>query len=85
MTVDDYSVIVGSIGVALLLLAFTLNRWKILLQDTKTYNLINIVGAGLACTASILIGFIPFVALEGFWGIAATIGLIQLLKRKSSD
>ncbi len=85
MTIDDYAVIVGSIGVALLLLAFTLNRWKLLLQDTKIYNLLNIIGAGLSCSASILIGFIPFVVLEGVWGIVATIGLIQLIKRRSSD
>ena len=81
---EDISVIVGSIGVSLLLIAFTLNRWKILLQDTKTYNLVNIIGAGLSCSASILIGFIPFVVLEGFWALAATVGLIQLLKKKPS-
>ena len=81
---DDFAVLVGSIGVGLLLVAFTLNRWKILLQDTKTYNLINIVGAGLSCSASILIGFIPFVVLEGVWAIAATVGVIQLIKQNTN-
>ena len=40
----EYPVIVGSVGVFLLLLAFFLNLFKILMQDRKTYVIMNILG-----------------------------------------
>lgn len=76
----EFSVIVGSTGVLLLLLAFLLNLFKILMQDTKTYAIMNVVGAGLSCYASILIDYMPFVVLEGTWALVAFIGLIRLSK-----
>ncbi|MHC1755561.1 MAG: hypothetical protein AB9861_09050 [Methanosarcina sp.] len=76
----EFSVIVGSTGVLLLLLAFLLNLFKILMQDTKTYAMMNIVGAGLSCYASVLIDYMPFVILEGTWAFVAFIGLVRLLK-----
>lgn len=76
----EFSVIVGSTGVLLLLLAFLLNLFKILMQDTKTYAILNVVGAGLSCYASILIDYMPFVILEGTWALVAFIGLIRLFK-----
>jgi hypothetical protein len=76
----EFSVIVGSTGVFLLLLAFLLNLFKILMQDTKTYAVLNIVGAGLSCYASVLIDYIPFVVLEGIWALVAFMGLVRLFK-----
>ena len=35
----------------------------------------NLVGAGLACWSSYLIGFLPFVVLEGVWALAAAYAL----------
>lgn len=79
----EFSVIVGSTGVFLLLLAFFLNLFEILMQDTKTYAILNVVGAGLSCYASILIKYMPFVILEGTWALVAFIGLIRLLRSPS--
>ena len=76
----NFPVIIGSIGVGLLLLAFFLNLFGILMQNTKTYIIMNIVGAGVSCYASILIGFIPFVILEGTWSFIAIIGLINFFR-----
>ncbi len=76
----EFSVIVGSTGVLLLLLAFLLNLFKILMQDTKTYAVLNVVGAGLSCYASVLIDYMPFVILEGTWALVAFIGLINLYR-----
>ena len=75
-------VVIGSIGVFLLLVSFFLNLFKILKQDTKTYTTINILGAGMSCYAAILIGFVPFVVLEGIWAVVALAGLIRLLRKK---
>jgi hypothetical protein len=79
----EFSVIIGSIGVTLLLLAFFLNLFKILMQDTKTYAILNMVGAGLSCYASFLIDYMPFVILEGTWALVAFVGLIRLLKNSA--
>lgn len=79
----DKSVLIGSIGVSLLLLAFFLNLFKILQQDSKTYILMNIFGAAMSCYASFLIEYIPFVILEGTWSIVAIVGLAFTLRKKT--
>ena len=74
----EFPVIIGSLGVFLLLLAFFLNLFKFLMQDTRAYVILNIIGGGLACYAAILIGFLPFVILEGTWAVVAAVGLVRL-------
>ncbi|MBX2808067.1 MAG: hypothetical protein KTR20_05490 [Cellvibrionaceae bacterium] len=64
MTIDQW---VGSLGVGLLLLAYALNVSGRLRKDAVAYAGLNAVGAGLACLASLMIGFYPFVVLEGVW------------------
>lgn len=74
--------IVGSIGVGLLLFAFLLNLFERWSQKSLGYISLNIVGAGLSCYASILIGFVPFVILEGTWTLVACVGLMQRLSKR---
>jgi len=73
----DHSILIGSIGVSLLLLAFILNLFKWTPSDSLSYTLMNFIGASVAGYASILIDFIPFVILEFFW---ASIGLVGVFK-----
>ena len=75
--------ILGSAGVALLLIAFLMNlvnRWK---QESLPYILLNILGAALACASSIVIHFIPFVVLEGIWTIVSVVALINFFRKKA--
>jgi hypothetical protein len=69
--------IIGTIGVALLLAAFVLNLLNVLRPDGFVYSVLNLVGAGLACYASWVIDFIPFVVLEGAWAAAAAFALVR--------
>jgi hypothetical protein len=69
--------IVGSIGVALLLAAFALNAFGRLRSDSRWYGALNAIGAGLATVASWLIGYLPFVVLEGTWCIVALARLVR--------
>lgn len=69
--------IIGSLGVALLLIAYAMNLFKVWPQTSKAYGALNAVGAGLACYASLMIGFVPFVILEGIWAIVALLGLFR--------
>jgi hypothetical protein len=71
----NYSSIVGTIGVTLLLAAFFLHLFGFLPQG-KVYILLNIIGAGLSCYASVLIRYWPFVVLEGCWVLVSIGGLV---------
>jgi hypothetical protein len=73
----DAPTLVGSLGVALLLLAFFLNLFGFLAQDAPVYIGMNIAGAGLACWSSWVIAFIPFVVLEAVWCLVAAAALVK--------
>ena len=74
-----FSDIIGTIGVSLLLLAFFMNLFGFINQKGKVYILMNLLGAGIACYASVLIGFIPFVILEGTWCFVSLFAFIKPL------
>lgn len=76
---------IGSVGVALLLLAFLLNLFRVLRADGSPYMVLNLVGAALACYSSYLIDFMPFVVLEGTWGVVAGVALVRTLLWSSRE
>jgi hypothetical protein len=69
--------LIGSLGVAILLLAFLLNLVRVLETESYPYTALNLVGASLAGYASYLIGFVPFVVLEGTWAVVAAVALAR--------
>ena len=73
----SFSTIIGSLGVTLLLVAFFLNLFKFISQESRLYILLNIIGAGLSCYASVLIDFMPFVILEGAWCLVAAAAFVK--------
>jgi len=68
---------VGSIGVGMLLVAFALNLSGRLTVRSMPYKLLNLCGAGLACSASVMIDYVPFVVLEGVWAGVALFALFR--------
>jgi len=79
----NQSDILASIGVALLLIAFFLNLKKIMSADSKWYSGLNIVGAALCGYSSYLIGFYPFVILEGVWVLVALSSFVKRVPRET--
>lgn len=79
MEYSDQATLIGSLGVALLLLAFLLNVFRLLRVESYPYIVLNLVGASLACYSSYLIDFMPFVVLEGTWAVVAGVALVRLL------
>ncbi|HTR31604.1 MAG TPA: hypothetical protein VMH27_20170 [Puia sp.] len=71
----SYSNIVGTVGVTVLLVAFFLHLFGFLSQG-RLYILLNIIGAGLSCYASVLIRYWPFVVLEGCWLVVSLLALV---------
>jgi hypothetical protein len=81
MKISDW---VGFIGVTILLVAFLLNSLKKMPSDSFWYILLNLLGAGLACLASVLIDYIPFVILEGAWMLVSLISFVRFFIEKKS-
>ncbi len=73
----NYNDIIGTIGVGLILLAYLLQTFGLINAKSKLFFLLNIVGAGLACYASYLINYWPFVVLEGTWFLVSVIGFVR--------
>ena len=73
--------IIGSIGVTLMLVPFILNIADKLSNDHPFYIISNLIGSTLACIASLMIGYLPFVILEGTWAIISTWALCIYFKR----
>ncbi len=73
----NLSEFLGSLGVGILLIAFILNLLKKITTDSIPYIVLNFLGAGTACYASILIPYFPFVILEGVWTILSLVAMIR--------
>lgn len=72
---------IGFIGVAILLVAFLLNILNRIERNSVSYILMNVIGAGLACIASWMINYLPFVILEGTWTLVSLFAFIGWLRK----
>ena len=68
---------IGFIGVFQILLAYVLNVSGKLNKDDLAFILLNLLGAGLACLASVLMKYLPFIILEGTWALVSLVALIK--------
>ncbi len=73
---------IGFIGVTILLVAFFLNLIHKIKQDSLVYLGMNFIGAGIACLASVLLKYFPFIILEGCWTLVSAFGLIKYFSKK---
>ena len=80
-----FDLIIGSVGVAVLLIAFVLNLTRYLHEHHPAYLLMNIIGSGLAAWYALAASNVPFVVLEAVWGGAAIIRLIFVWKKEGSQ
>lgn len=78
MTLID---IIGFTGVAILLIAFALNAAGKISRDHIAYILMNLIGAGIACLASVLINYWPFIILEGAWALVSLVAMINYFRK----
>ena len=76
----NYNDIMGTIGVGLILLAYFCNTFGLIKNNGRLFFTFNTIGGGLACYASLLINYWPFVILEGTWFIVSLIGLLKILR-----
>jgi hypothetical protein len=74
MDVSDW---IGTIGVGLILIAYFCSTFNWVSAHSRLFFLLNTLGAAMACYASYLISYWPFVVLEGTWTIVSVVGLIK--------
>lgn len=73
---------IGFLGVFQILLAYCLNVIGKITNKHIAFISLNLVGASMACLASILLNYWPFIILEAVW---ALVSLYSLLKLKKSS
>jgi hypothetical protein len=77
----NFNDLIGTIGVGIIIIAYFLNMFSIIPKDGIFYFILNIIGAGIACFASILIHYMPFIILEGAWVLVSIVGLVKTIKK----
>lgn len=77
------SMLIGSVGVGLLLVAFSLNLLKKLSESSPLYLGMNVLGALLAGWYAYDGRVIPFLILELVWATTALVRLILITKKGS--
>ena len=71
----------GTLGVGLILITYFCNIAGKLSSSDKQFILLNLFGSALACYASYIIRYWPFVILEGTWFLVSVFGLFAAKKR----
>ncbi len=77
MTTIDW---IGFLGVFQILLAFILNISGKVSNKHLVFILLNLVGASMACLASVLLNYWPFIILEGVWALVSLYSLFNYKK-----
>ncbi|MBP2282155.1 hypothetical protein H4V97_000473 [Flavobacterium sp. CG_23.5] len=79
MSVTDW---IGFVGVTILLVAYFLNLNDTIKKESLTYLFLNFIGAGIACFASVLLSYLPFIILEGSWTLVSAYGIFTYFRKK---
>jgi len=60
--------------------AYFLNTETLIKVNGKLFYVMNTIGAAMACYASFLISYWPFVILEGTWTLVSIYGLMRTMR-----
>ena len=80
MTTIDW---LGFLGVFQILLAYFLNVVGKITNKHIAFILLNLVGASMACLASILLNYWPFIILEAVWALVSLYSLFSFNKKST--
>lgn len=68
---------IGFLGVFQILLAYVLNVSGKVSNKSLLFLILNLTGASMACLASILLNYWPFIILEAVWALVSLYALIK--------
>jgi hypothetical protein len=57
-----------------------MNIYSFIKKDGVLLYVMNIIGVSLACYASILINYLPFIILEATWAMVSVLGLVRVIR-----
>ncbi|MGI9531606.1 CBU_0592 family membrane protein [Lutimonas sp.] len=72
---------IGFVGVFQILLAYILNVRNLVKKGDLSFILLNLTGASLACLASYMMNYWPFILLEGIWAFVSLLALFSYFKK----
>tara|TARA_R110002050_G_scaffold204327_1_gene339521 strand:- start:7100 stop:7354 length:255 start_codon:yes stop_codon:yes gene_type:complete len=82
MDITDW---IGFIGVLQILLAYILNVLGKIDSNDLIFIWLNLLGAAMACLASILMAYIPFILLEAVWTLVSLISLMKYKRHRNNS
>jgi membrane-bound ClpP family serine protease len=74
--------VASMVGAILILTAFTAQQFQHLEAETKTYQMLNLIGGFCLCVAAINMRQYGFILLEGSWTVVSAWGVWRLMKRR---
>ncbi|MGC1515758.1 MAG: hypothetical protein WA810_09305 [Maribacter sp.] len=74
----DYIDWIGFVGVFQILLAYILNIFNKTETTSVVFLALNFIGATMACLASVLLDYMPFILLEGTWALVSLVSLLKI-------
>jgi len=77
--------VIGTIGLFILLGGFILNLAGRMNAESTGYLLLNIVGCMLLTFYAVALESIPFMILEGVWGLSSLVKLMLLWRRRGKN
>ncbi|MCF8273520.1 MAG: hypothetical protein K9I95_06780 [Flavobacteriaceae bacterium] len=74
---------IGFLGVFQILLAYVLNVMGKISNNSFIFIILNFIGASMACLASILLNYWPFIILEAVWALVSLYSLFKFQRKTS--
>jgi len=72
--------IVQLVGAVFILYAFASQQLGRLAAETRTYQILNLIGGMFLCAAAVAARQYGFILLEGTWAIASAYGLMKVMR-----
>ena len=76
---------IGALGTFQILLAYILQVTNVLKKNSLIFILLNTIGAGMACTASVLLNYVPFIVLEAVWTLVSLGSLVVYFRDRNAE
>ncbi|PHQ28889.1 CBU_0592 family membrane protein [Leeuwenhoekiella nanhaiensis] len=76
---------IGALGTFQILLAYILQVTNVLKKNSLIFILLNTIGAGMACTASVLLNYVPFIFLEAVWTLVSLGALVVYFRDRKTE
>ncbi|HEV7426215.1 MAG TPA: hypothetical protein VGQ46_07585 [Thermoanaerobaculia bacterium] len=76
--------VASMVGAILILAAFAAQQFRRLEAETKTYQMLNLIGGFCLCAAAINMRQYGFILLEGSWTIVSAWGVWRMMQSRQS-